>query len=105
MADSKCSHDLLVPPAMKVKKLNLARWYEGDCQTPGATKSLVPAAPAKKFRRRLSATTCFDLETAVVEAPQCTALERCSVRVGRCSCQHRPNNLNFATGPLGFEVA
>ena len=33
----------------------LARWDKGDCHTPGATKSLVSAAPDPKFR--LSAPT------------------------------------------------
>ena len=71
LAVDGCSHDPQVPLDQKVmylfsavaKKLELARWVEGDCQTLAATESLVPAAPDSKFRRHLSAPAkdCFGL--------------------------------------------
>ena len=46
----------------------VARWYEGDCHTPAATKSLVPVAPDPKFVfRQLTSTAvdCYYFEIAL----------------------------------------
>ena len=49
----------------------MARCDKGDCQTPLATKSLVPVAPDPKFQCCLTAapaTVCFDFDGRKVSA-------------------------------------